>query len=88
MDLSWGWENSSPLLIGLPSFPCKRQDLACVKGTISIEAQNLKKCIGCSEKVQEEFRSGPNFEAISCIGNGLGKKKETLALLGELWICI
>jgi len=87
MDLSWGWENSSPLLIGLPSFS-KTQYLSCVKGTISMEAQSLKKYIGCSEKVQEEFRSGPNFEAISCVGNGLGEKKEILALLGELWICI
>lgn len=48
-----------------------------------------KKEIGCNEKVQEEFRSGLNFEAISCFGNRLGKKKkEILALLGELWICM
>lgn len=46
-----------------------------------------KNKIGCAEKVQEEFRSGPNFEAISCVGNVLGKKRN-LALLGELWICI
>lgn len=53
----------------------------------------FKKYIGCSEKVQDEFRSRLNLEAISCAGNGLGerekkKKKEILALFGELWVCI
>lgn len=84
MDLSWGWENWSPLLIGLPSFSCKKQDLSRVEGKMSMDAQSLKKYIGCSEKVQEEFRSGPNFEAISCVGNGLGKKRNPGSFRGAL----
>lgn len=72
------WENSSPLLSDLPSFSYKIQDLACVEGIISMEAQCLKNILAAVRRFKTS--SDPDWTwkpfPVLVMDWGRGKKKK------------